>query len=612
MSHRWKFFRAGGFDQVRIETAQDLLALKQLDPKLWVALTCPIQGVEFDARTLALMDGDGDGYLRAPELLAAIAWTEERLVDVDVLAQGLEGVPLTAIRNDGPGAVLRAAAAELTGDGVITVTAASAAGEKFAQRAEAAWQAAGQAAQILGDKTAEALTALEAVRAKVDDWFMRCRLAAFDDRAAQVLNASEEGFKALAATSLDARNEAIAGLPLAKVIPGQALSLTQGLNPVWAARMDNLKATVLTPLLGDVLSLSESDWQDVQAKLAPYAQWLTAKPSGELPEAAVAQDLERLARYVRDLMPLANNFAAFQAFYTGTGKAMFQIGSLYLDGRSADLCVAVNDPARHAALANLSRLCLVYCDCTRAGEKMSIAAAFTAGDSDQLMVGRNGVFFDRAGRDWNATVTRIMDHPISLRQAFWSPYKRLMRLVGEQLQKIAGSRVKDVEAKMAHTAEHVGKKLESGAKPATPAGAAAFDVGKFAGIFAAIGLAVGAIGTAVASLVTGLLSLKGWQIPMVLIGAPLAISGPSVALAWFKLHSRNLGPILDANGWAVNARARINIPFGTSLTQLAQLPEGADYFLSDPFAEKSRPWGKLSLVLLLLLGLAAWYVASKI
>ena len=54
-------------------------------------------------------------------------------------------------------------------------------------------------------------------------------------------------------------------------------------------------------------------------------------------------------------------------------------------------------------------------------------------------------------------------------------------------------------------------------------------------------------------------------------------------MAWFKLRQRNLSPILDANGWAINTRARINISFGTTLTQLATLPKGAQRSLKDPF-----------------------------
>ena len=81
MSHTWKFFRAGGFDQVRLDSATELLAIGELDQKLWVALSCPVKGIEFDARTLQLIDSDADGQVRAPELIAAVKWAGERLKD---------------------------------------------------------------------------------------------------------------------------------------------------------------------------------------------------------------------------------------------------------------------------------------------------------------------------------------------------------------------------------------------------------------------------------------------------------------------------------------------------------------------------------------------------
>jgi len=75
-------------------------------------------------------------------------------------------------------------------------------------------------------------------------------------------------------------------------------------------------------------------------------------------------------------------------------------------------------------------------------------------------------------------------------------------------------------------------------------------------------------------------------------------------LAWVKIRKRNLGPLLDANGWAVNAKARINVPFGASLTRIAVLPPGAQRDLVDPFAEKKRPWGLyLSILIVILLAL---------
>ena len=603
--HNWRFFRAGGFDQPRIDTPEDLLAIGALDQKLWVALSCPVSGSEFDRRTLALIDSDNDSHVRAPELIAAVRWAGERLADPAALA----GAPLTLemIRaDDAAGAALAEAARAVladTGAAAITVEAASAAQARFAEKAVAAWEAAGTAAQPLGADTAAAHEALQAVAAKVDDFFTRCQLAAFDERAAAMLNASEDALKALASGALSATSEAVAALPLAKIANevgagGTALPLVDGINPAWAGAIATLREKLVVPLLGMRDTLSAADWQTLKDKLAPYADWQAAKPDPTVMGDAVLA-LERLARYCRDLMPLANNFVAFKDFYTHQGPAMFQIGTLYLDGRACELTVAVNDAAKHAALAGLSRLCLVYCDCVRGSDKQAIAAAFTAGDSDQLMVGRNGVFYDRQGNDWDATITRIVDHPISLRQAFWSPYKKLARMVAEQLQKLAASKAGAVEGKLATTATSVGSKVEAPAKvPPTP-----FDVGKFAGIFAAIGLAVGAIGTALASVVTGLLGLVWWQLPLAFIGLLLLISGPAVIVAWFKLRARNLGPLLDANGWAVNARARINIPFGTSLTQLAALPAGAERSLADPYAEKRAPWKGIVISLFILAGI---------
>jgi hypothetical protein len=70
-------------------------------------------------------------------------------------------------------------------------------------------------------------------------------------------------------------------------------------------------------------------------------------------------------------------------------------------------------------------------------------------------------------------------------------------------------------------------------------------------------------------------------------GVVLVISGPSMIIAWLKLRHRTLGPILDANGWAVNGRVRVNLPLGTALTDSAELPPGARRVLDDPYADEA-------------------------
>lgn len=696
--HEWRFFRAGGFDQIRIETGADLLALEQLDQKLWVALSCPTRGIEFDEHTLDLIDTDNDGHVRAPEIIAAVNWAAALLKDADLLAKGAAALPLTAIDDSNEdGRRLLAAARHIlsslgrsdadavrtedtrdtnrlmaglrfNGDGVIVLAALEDAalqqlaqeilacvgaatdrsGEAgvsaelvtsfFAQAREfLAWWEQGErdpALLILGAETLTAVDSLRAVKAKVEDYFVRCRMAAYDPRAAAPLSRSVEDYQLLADKELSVAAADLAAFPLAIVAAGWPLPLGDGVNPAWAAPMRAFHDRVIEPLLGARSELTDADWFLLTSRFAALENWLAGKPATSLESLGVARlrailasndeatllaliaedaaladevaaiaSVDKLVHYVRDLATLLNNFVSFRNFYTGEGQVAFQAGTLYLDGRSCELCVVVDDVARHATLANLSRVCLVYCQCRRGSEKQLVAAAFTAGDSDQLMVGRNGVFYDRKGRDWNATIVRILEHPISIRQAFWEPYKRAGKMISEQLQKFAAARSQAAEAKLVTTALESGKKTSEPVKaPAPP-----FDVAKFAGVFAAIGLAVGALGTAVASVITGLLNLHWWQMPLVAIGALLAVSGPAMLIAWFKLKQRNLGPILDANGWAVNARARINIPFGTSLTGLAKLPEGTSALqLVDPFAEKQRRWPYYLGLLVLLLMVWMW------
>ncbi|HEY5720279.1 MAG TPA: hypothetical protein VIW02_07835, partial [Gammaproteobacteria bacterium] len=484
-----------------------------------------------------------------------------------------------------------------------------------------------------GDSTA-AVALFDALDAKVTDYFTRCRLAAFDQRAAPSLNAAAEEFAALAPQLLSAGDAAIAALPLAQVGAGHALPLGDGVNPAWAAQVAQLGATLVTPLLGARDSVDAEGWETLRAQLAPCRDWLAGKPATAVEalgperlreladgparasiEALLARDrelepqanalaaVERLVRYHRDLATLLHNFVNFRDFYARKTKAIFQAGTLYLDGRACELVLRVNDPGKHAGLAGLSGIYLAYCDATRrgSGEKMAIVAAFTGGDAEQLRVGRNGVFYDRQGRDWDATITKVVENPISIRQAFWTPYKRIARMIGEQVEKLASAREKAVQDQAGAGIGAVAKGAEAGKAPPAP-----FDIGKFVGIFAAIGLALGAIGSALAAVVTGLLGLAWWQIPLALAGAVLAVSGPSMLIAWLKLRQRNLGPLLDANGWAVNARARINLPFGAALTAVAALPKGAERSLSDPYAEEGGGGGWL-VVLLVAAAAAAWW-----
>ena len=685
-NHLWKFFRAGGFDQVTLETGADLMNLDQLDQKLWVALACPTSGLEFPARTATLIDADQDGRIRAPELIAAVKWAGSKLENPDHLVKGGESLEFSAIGD----ATLREAAQHicarlgkaqattialadvtdadrkfadggLNGDGVVIPestddaftrsviqhvaasvgTVPDRSGQPGIDQAKAdaffaecaafdEWHKKAEAdrASILpaGDATVAAAAAVRAIRSKVDDYFGRCRLAAFDPRTAALLNRKEEEYLAVAARDLSITAAEIAGFPLAQVAAGKALPLKSGINPAHAAAVAALHAGAVKPLLGDRNELTEADWLALLEKLGAFERWnsdkkgaavealglgrvreilgggvkatissLIAKDKALETEATAIADVEKLLRFKRDLYLLCTNFVSFRDFYDAGEPAIFQAGTLILDQRSCTLTLPVEDVGRHAAMAGLAGSYLAYCDCVRksTGEKRQIVAAFTNGDSDNLMIGRNGLFYDRKGNDWDATITRIIENPISVRQAFWSPYKKLVRLIEEQAAKRAAEADAASDKHVASTAAPV---AGVGAAPPPPK---KMDVGTVA----ALGVAFGALATAFAALagyLSGLLKLPFWQVCLAVVALMLIVSGPSMVIAWLKLSRRNLGPILDANGWAVNAKAKLNVPFGASLTGVAKLPAGSRMTSGDRFGERPSPWPKLAMAVIIL------------
>jgi len=263
--------------------------------------------------------------------------------------------------------------------------------------------------------------------------------------------------------------------------------------------------------------------------------------------------------------------------------------------------VRVDNPAAHASLAAMSKAYIAYVECVRqGGEKMNIAACFTQGDSDYLFVGRHGIFYDHKGRDWNATITKLIDSPISIRQAFWAPYKKFVRFIEEQVAKRAAAADSDATSKL-QSAATATVNPPAGSKPGAPGTATKpkFEVGTVA----ALGVGLGAIGSLLGGFVAGFMGL-GFYMPLGVLGIILAISGPSMLIAWIKLRQRNLGPILDANGWAINGRVKITVPFGTALTDQAQLPSNSQRILGDPYANKTNAL-RLWILLAIMLALAA-------
>ncbi|TNC94886.1 MAG: hypothetical protein FD121_1508 [Gallionellaceae bacterium] len=346
--HTWKFFRAGGFDQVQLDNGADLLALKDLNQKLWVALSCPTRGIEFDGRTLDMIDSDGDGQVRANEVLVAIEWAGALMKSSDALTKGTDKLLLSDINyeseegrqilasarhilkslgkseasmitlDDMADIEIFVAGLQFNGDGVVCAKQVSDTGlsgtvadianvsgsapdmsgdvginqdisnQFFADaKAYSDWYAQGEADKgilLFGAESKTAAATLQAVKEKIDDYFTRCQLAAYDERAASPLSRSADDYQQIATLSLSAQTGEIASFPLATIEANKPLSLVAGVNPAWCAKIEALRNLVIKPLLGDKQCITAAEWTSLYARFDAFDTWQAAKPVSKVGE----------------------------------------------------------------------------------------------------------------------------------------------------------------------------------------------------------------------------------------------------------------------------------------------------------------------------------------
>ena len=511
--HNWRLFKTGRVMQVKIETGDDLVHLKELDRKMWTALSAPVHGLRFDARTLELMDTDGDGVVRAPEVLAAVEWALAHVSSPDELINA--------------GDAEKAALADVTARQADLDAAALSMADQSALKAWENAPASDATILPLGDKTAAANAALAAVEPVIDAFF-----TVPDD------------------------------LPLVTEAPDKALPLADTLNPKWYDAINSFIDVCAAPVLDlndRPAELTRRQWNAVKAKFAPYRAWLASKPVAAADAKAKLVEEERLLRYKLHLVHFLRNYVNQADLYDKKSLAIYQIGTLFIDGRSCELCFHVDDEAAHSALAAKSNCCLLYAKLTRkaTGETRNACAVITAGRTVPLYVGRNGLFIDRDGNDWNATVTKVVESQVSLKEAFWAPWTKIFNTVSEQAKKFLGAKQEAAVAQVGKVTEAPPSKDNAGANGAA-----------IASSVAALGVGVGMLGAAFAGLISVVAGLPAWKVAAGLVCVVLLVSLPSVVLTWFKLRTRDLGAVLNAGGWAVNRPLYFSMSLARTFTRL--------------------------------------------
>ena len=677
--YEWQYCSLGGAIRVKIGSGEDIAHLGELDQKLWTVLSCPVEGLEFDKQTLEYLDTEKDGKIMVNEVVQAAQWLTSVIKDKDSILNGdsvlkLDNIDTSTaagkglynssrqiLKNlgidkdeislaDASDSKAIFAGTKFNGDGIITALSTSddaqkqiiadiiatvgsvedRSGEKgvnaeliekfYASCADwAAWKSSAPVMPY-GERTAAAFDAYNALKDKMNDYFTRCRLVAFDTEIAKAVN--------VAVTDIND----IDSCPIAAPKAARTLDLT-AINPAWQKRFDALAA--LTGFSGKT-EMTEADWRSVETTFNDYAAWLGAKKGAEVEtlgevrinailiagekeallalverdkalaaESSSIDDVKKLMYYYRDFYRLLKNFVLFTDFYFRAPgvRAMFELGQLYIDQRCCDLCIRISDMSKHADMAAQSGIFLIYFKATSKvlGKSMDAVAVMTDGDIFDLRPGKNGIFYDLQGNNWDAVITKVVDNPVSISQAFWAPYRKAWEFCVGIINKSAADKDAKINADLQAKVQTAAATTPDAADAAKTDKPQAFDIAKFAGIFAALGMAFGYIGTVITTIAAGVQSTPLPKLILIFLGLMLAISGPSCFIAWTKLRKRNLGPILNANGWAINSKVLVNILFGGKLTTVAKYPK---LKLADPYDQKTPAWKMWLPTVLIILAIA--------
>ncbi|MEM7158962.1 MAG: hypothetical protein AAF799_39355 [Myxococcota bacterium] len=674
------FVNYGGSYQLRIDGAEDLRHLDNLDDPFWMATSAPTDQMICDPVALEYLDSSGNGRIISGELRRARQWLFRVLENLDGVSEGRGVLHLEDVDESDPeGAQLLVAARRIlanldrghaptislaeirntrailakgavNGDGIVpphcvddpdlqqllrdvATTMGTRPGidgtggidrallDDFVKQAKAllAWQrkvsdpkSKDHATLLpLGPKTPVGYRLFARLQSAVHRYFKLCELQRLNESLGRTT--TEPASPEVAYTSEAALQRYLERAPIAPPNAALELRLSEALNPHYAEDLQALRERVLEPLCPSVAAkgvLPQAEWRKVQAALRPYQQWLDTKQgaqveslgtsrleqildgdlierAGELMvkdqavgrELAAIDDLEHLVLMQRWLLEICNNFVSFRNMYEPATRAIFEIGRLVIDGRVFHFNLRVTDIKKHREMAARSGMFLLYSEVSaaRSDESFYMVTPVTTRDRGNLGVDKRGVLLDLDGRQWDVRVVAVVENPISLSEAVAAPFKRMSALITSAVDRISASSEKQLEARLNETTKAVERGVIDGmnrepdldpepAPEPTPEPEPEAEaepppsptvVGRTRDMVVTGGVALAAVGSSFAFIARTLADLQFTRTVTAIAIAFAVVLVPIIIVAMFKLHARNLSSILEASGWAINARLRL-------------------------------------------------------
>jgi hypothetical protein len=484
----------------------------------------------------------------------------------------------------------------------------------------------------LGADTSAAYEDFRLLRDKIDQYFALCQVARLAPLVAERVEPGTLKPECFEFANAEAIETFLAEAPLATTENSDVLRFDAPINPYYADALNRLRRDVLPRLIAfDSDALSLAQWSAAKQCFASHEAWVSAAPRVGVAELAIERLrtyrdepffletlrelmqeshrrafvvdnlrlVEKLILYQAYLMPFVNSFVSFPDLYDPQGRALFEMGTLVMDGRHFTLSVRVPDRASHAKLSARSNIFVLYVEVSGQGdcEPYEVAVPVTAGGRGKLHLDKRGIFKNLAGEERHARVIQVVENPISLSEAVVAPFRRLGLAVTSKLQEMTAKAEEKLAASGQAAMGQVTGILQSAPQKAVSTGVS----GSTGGMLAGGGIAIAALGSS-AAFITKTLAAMTWQAVFggVLLAAA-AVLVPTTLVAYLKLRQRDLSTILEGSGWAINARMWLNRGQAATFTFRPDYAPGVKGF---GFMVRRWSW----LVALVLLAIGAWFL----
>jgi len=247
------------------------------------------------------------------------------------------------------------------------------------------------------------------------------------------------------------------------------------------------------------------------------------------------------------------------------------MGTVVIDGRRLEFSMKVVDRVTHKKVAAEGRLFVAY---TAISEReggpvlFEIAAPVTRGERGRLNIGKRGVFYHLDGRILDAQIVDILEFPISILEAIKAPFIRTAAFVSKKIEDFAASKAAGAETAVLSGVQSA---PAVATKPNEPKKA---DPAMVTAVLAGGGFAIAGISGLFAAVMSSLNQAGFYTVILWICSLVSILILFSAFLSWLKLRLRDLGPVFEASGWAINPRMRVNGRLARIFNRNPGLPPG--------------------------------------